>query len=884
MTWLTRLFSRRRLYSELSEEIRAHLDEKVEQLVASGTSRKDAEAAARRAFGNVTLMEEDSRAVWRWAAIEEVFMDVRFGARMLRKHPGFTAAAVVTLALGIAANSTIFTMVNGWMLRPPRIKDPGRVVAILMSDPTNRVYGWDQKPLSAVDFVAWREQSQSFDGMVASEMEAFALTGEGEPERVPGMRVSADYFSVLGVDAALGRTFVSGEDEVGRGQLAILSHGLWQRRFTSDSGIIGKAIRLDGASYNVIGIMPSHFRVGFDGAQLWTPLVLNPARLLPASSANGNLRVLARLKPDVNVETATVEVATLARRAERTHPGSTKGLGARAMVLQKYLADEFKLGTAIQMSAVLVLLLIACVNFAGLQFSRAAARQTEIAVRSALGASRFRLVRQLVVENLLIAGLGGALGLVLAWWGTAALRRSLGWSEYVSEMSSAISIDQTVVAYTIGISILAAIVFGLAPAFHQTAVNLHSTLKEGGGKGSQAGVRHRAQSVLAVAQVAMALALLTGAGLMTWGFLHKIYAGFGIDPKQVLTAHIPLANARYKDASDQAAFFQRVIEQLETVPGVVSAGGTTSLIIDGWSRDVTFSIKGQPVLRREARSKADYVSITPGFFETLRVPLLRGRSVGRHDNGQAPPVAMVNQSFVRRYFPNEEPLGKHIRFDTDDSDRAAWSEIVGVAGNIQAPSEDWEERPQVYEPYFQRPSSAMTLVVRTTSPPADFAPLLRRAVWDIDGEQPLIRVQTMERVIVNGRAAGVAVVSLLGTFAGLALTMAMVGVFGVMAYTVAQRTHEIGIRMALGAQRRDVLAMIARKGFVLGAIGVGIGLVLAIPLVLLPTGMAPGMPFGQRAGVAFVAGVLLWLVALLASYIPARRATRVDPTMALRSE
>lgn len=884
MTWLTRLFSRRRVYSELSEEIRAHLHEKVEELVASGMSREDAEAVARRAFGNVTLMEEDSRAVWRWAAIEDVFLDVRFGARMLRKHPGFTAAAVVTLALGIAANSTIFTMVNGWMLRPPRIKDPGSVVAVLMTDPSDRAYGWDQKPLSAADFVAWREQSHSFDGIVASELDAFALTGEGEPERVPGMRVSADYFSVLGVDAALGRTFVSGEDEFGRGQLAILSHGLWQRRFASDSGMIGKAMRLDGASYTVIGIMSNHFRVGFDGAQLWTPLVLNPARLLPASRANRSLSVLARLKPGANVKMATAELASLARRAERMYPGTTKGWGARAIVLQKYLGDQFKLGVAIQMSAVLVLLLIACVNIAGLQFSRVAARQTEIAVRSALGASRFRLVRQLVVENLLIAGLGGALGLILAWWGVAALRRSLGSSESVSETALAMSIDQSVVAYTIGISILAAILFGLAPAFHQTTVNLHSTLKEGGGKSSLAGVRHRAQSALAVAQVAMALALLTGAGLMTWGFVHKMYAGFGIDPKQVLTAHIPLANARYKDASVQAAFFQQVIDRLETVPGVGSAGGTTTLIIDEWPPEVTFSIKGQRVLRREERSKADYFSITPGFLETLRVPVLRGRSVGWHDSDQAPPVAVVNQSFVRRYFPNEEPLGKHIRFDTGDSDRVDWSEVVGVVGNIQEPSEDWEERPQVYEPYFQRPSSAMTLVVRTASPPADFAALLRRTVWDIDGDQPLTRVQTMEGVIVNGRAAGVTVVSLLGTFAGLALAMAMVGVFGVIAYNVAQRTHEIGIRTALGAKRRDVLAMVVRKGFVLGAIGVGLGLLLATPLVLLPTGMAPGMPVGQRLGVAFAAGALLWLVALLATYIPARRATRVDPMLALRCE
>lgn len=882
--WLNRLWSRHRLYSDLSEEIREHLEAKIEQLVAEGMSRKEAEAAARREFGNVTLTEEDSRAVWRWAAIEDFFMDVGFGVRMLRKNPGFTVAAVVTLALGIAANSLIFSVLNGLMLRPPRIKDPGRVVAILTTDPAKGRYGWDQNPVSAPDFVAWREQSHSFESMVASELMSFALTGEGEPERLGGMRVSADYFHLLGVDAALGRTFLPGEDQAGHAQVVILSHSLWQRRFASDPKVIGKTVRLNGESYTVAGIMPNGFRVGYYGPQLWTPLVFPPDRLLPAGRTDPSLSVLARLKPGVSVETAKAELATLAQRAEQINPGTTQGWGATAMVLQKYLADEFKVFMRIQMIAVLLVLLIACANIASLQLTRAAARQTEIAVRTALGASRFRLVRQLMAESLLVALIGGALGLLLAWWGVRAFRRALNWGDYVSEMAREISIDHNVLAYTLGISVLAALLFGLAPAFHQTAVKLHLTLKEGGRTNSQGRARHRAHSALVVAQVALALALLTGAGLMTWGFLHKMSAGFGIDPKQVLTANIRLSNAQYEEPSKQAAFFQEATERLEALPGVISAGGTTTLVPLEGARVVTFSIEGQAVLPRKERAKADCISVTPRYLETLRVPLLRGRSFVSHDNAQAPPVAVVNQAFVRRYFPNDEPLGKHLRLDTGDSDRPDWSEIVGVVGNINELSEEWEERPQVYESYFQRPSAAMTLVVRTTSDPADFAPSLRRAIWDVDGDQPVTRVQTMEQVIAYGRAAGVIVVTLLGSFAGVALAMAVVGVFGLMAYTVAQRTHEIGIRMALGAQRNNVLRMVVRKGVALGAMGVGIGLALAAPLVLLPTGLAPGMPFDQRASVVLAAGVLLWLVALLASYTPARRATKIDPTVALRCE
>ena len=531
------------------------------------------------------------------------------------------------------------------------------------------------------------------------------------------------------------------------------------------------------------------------------------------------------------------------------------------------------------MGAVTFVLLIACANIASLQLSRATERQREFAVRAALGASRFRLVRQLLVESLLVALAGGALGLLLASWGVDLLRRGLNWSDYVSSMALEVTIDHTVLAYTLGMSVFAAVLFGLAPAFRQTALNLQSTLKEGGRAGSQSRTRHRTHSVLATAEIALALALLVGAGLIIQDFLHQLHAGLGIDPNQVLTANISVSSTRYKDPPEQAAFFQETIQRLEALPGVISAGATNTLGED----IVTFSLEGQPVLPRTERARTAYFAISPEYLRTLRIPLLRGRSFLASDTPQAPPVAVVNQAFAQRYFPKEQPIGKRVRLDTGASDRPDWSAIVGVVGNVQG--EERKDMPQVYVPYLQRPSALMTLVVRTNSDPGAFAPMLRRAVWSVDKDQPITRVQTMNQVIADYRAGGVMVSTMMGTFAGLAVALALVGVFGVMAYTVAQRTHEIGIRTALGAQKSDVLRMVVKKGGVLGAFGVGIGLALAAPLMWL--NMIPeqeGMPFDQRAPVLLAAAFLISLAALLASYIPARRATKVDPVVALRCE
>jgi predicted permease len=888
MSWLKQLFSRRKVYNDLSEEIQEHLEEKIEELVAAGMSRKEAAYAARREFGNVTLAEEDSRRIWRWPAIEDFFMDVRFGARMLRKNPGFAAVVIVTLALGIAANTTIFSAVNGWMLRPPKIKDPSRVVMIFSTNPAKGL-GWDQNPISVPDFIAWREQNHAFEDMVASQGSDFALTGEGEPERLEGMRVSASYFNLLGVSAALGRDFLPGEDQPGHDQVVILSDGLWQRRFASNPKVLGEAVRLNGDSYKVVGVMPKGYRLGYQGPQLWTPLLFPPQSVLPAAREDRSLSVMARLKSGVSVETAKAEMAALAQRSEQTYPGTSKGWGATAMSIQQYIADEFKVAMRLLMGAVVFVLLIACANIASVQLTRAAARQREFAVRVALGAGRFRLVRQLLVESLLVALAGGGLGLLLASWGVDLLRGALNWSDYVRSMALDVTVDHTVLAFTLGASVCAAILFGLAPALHGTALDLHSTLKEGGRASSQSRARNRTHSVLVTAEIALALALLIGAGLVIQDFLHGLYAGYGIDPNQVLTANISLSSARYKDPSMQAVFFKETIQRLEMLPGVISAGATTTLVPSVMEvydeRVVTFSIAGQPALLRTKRERTAYFTISPDYLRTLRIRLIRGRNFLPSDSAQAPPAALVNQAFVQRFLPGEQPIGKHIRIDTSASDRPDWSEIVGIVGDVKDPERDRKEMPQVYEPSLQRPSSVMTLAVRTSSDPAAFAPLLRRAVWDVDKEQPITRVQSMNQVIADYETGGVTASTMMGIFAGLALGLAVVGVFGVMAYTVAQRTNEIGIRMALGAKRSDVLRMVVRKGVVLGTVGVGIGLALgALLMSLQQASDGVVMPFDQRAPVYLAAAFLISLTVLLATYIPARRATRVDPIVALRYE
>ncbi len=811
-----------------------------------------------------------------------LIQDVRYGLRILAKNPGFTAVAVLTLALGIAANTTIFSAVSGVLLRRPPVSQPDRVVMVLSTNPAK---GWDRSPVSVPDFIAWREQNHAFEDMAASDWSDFTLTGEGEPERPAGMRVSASYFSVLGVSAAVGRTFLVGEDQAGHDRVVILSHGLWQRRYGSDPKLIGRVVKVNGDSYTVVGVMPSRFRLVLFDAQLWTPITFSPERLSHAAREHRILDVMARLKPGLTVEKARAEMAAIAHRVDENYPDTSKGWSATVMPLQKYMIVEAHVESSLVMlmGAVVFVLLIACANIANLQLARATVRQKEFAIRAALGAGRFRLIRQLSIESLLVALVGGGLGLVLANWGLDLLRGALTWNEYVRSIATEIEIDQTALAFTLGVSVSASVLFGLVPALYGPALELYSTLKEGGRTASAGLGRNRARSALVAGEIALALVLLIGAGLFLQEFIESLYAGFGIDPKHVLTANISLSSKRYNDPSKQAAFFQNVIQHLEARPGAVSAGATTILPLSEFGRIVTFSVEGQPALPRTERPQTRYFVISPDYLRTMRVPLVRGRELAPSDNARAPAVALVNQAFVERFFPNEQPIGTRIQLDTSGSDRPDWSEIVGVVGNVKNWFGEPHDSPQVYESYLQRPTAMMTLVVRASREPASMVPMLRGSVWEVDKDQPITDPKTMTQVVADAGAGDRLMSILLGIFAALALALATVGIYGVIAYTVAQRTHEIGIRMALGAQRKDVLSLVVGRGMLLAGFGTALGLAAALPLPWLLAAAFEG--FSVHASSVFLGvTVLVMVVALLASYVPARRATKVDPMVALRYE
>jgi putative ABC transport system permease protein len=815
--------------------------------------------------------------MWGWVWLETLWQDLSYGSRMLRKNPGFTFVATATLALGIAVNSSIFSVISGWLLKKPAVADPDRAVAVVATNPARAL---NRERISTVDYRAWRKENHVFADLAAADpFHDFSLTSSGEPERVTGMRVTANYFALLGVPAFLGRTFRPGEDQPGRDHVVVLDHGLWRRRFASDPNLIGQTVALDGEKYVVIGVLPASYRQVAYLSRLWTPLIL--ASENPGSNARDarDVRVFGRLKPGVDLQRARAEISTLARRAEQSDPASEKGWGANVMTLQEFgiQEDVIRPGLILLMSAVALVLLIACANIANLLLARAAKRQQEIAIRTAIGAGRMRVIRQLLVESLLIALTGGCAGLVAAFWAIPVLRGTLNFNEYVGMIAPDVTLDQRVLAFTCLISTASALVFGLAPAIRISSADPQNTLRQGGRTGDLR--RCWASNLLVGGQIALAMVLVTGAGLIIKATAEELGGDFGFDPNHVLTAAISLTDARYHDADRRFAFFERVAEKLGVIPGVEAAGIASSAPFAAERR--TFAIQGQPDVPAAVRSKARYFSMSPGQFRVLNIPLIRGRVFRESDNARAPRVAVVNRVFAERFFPGRDPLGHSIRVDHDAPD---WSEIVGIAGNIKASDAPKEEDAQVYEPYLQVPMDPeMWVAVRTAHDPNVLARSLRSAIWSVDPDQPIARVLTISRLIDEQQGGDYLMDSLLAIFGAMALLLAAVGIYGVVAYAMAQRTHEIGIRMALGARRRDVLRSVIGKGMLLALVSAAAGLAAAAPLPNLFASMFEGF---RVHGLALFFGVpvLLLLVVLIAIYIPASRAARVDPMEALRYE
>jgi predicted permease len=815
--------------------------------------------------------------------MNEFRQDFRFALRQLRKSPGFTAIAVVTLALGIGLNATMFSLISGFLLQRPPGTDPQRIAVIssVNPDPVFHADGW---AVSVPNFLAWKRSNTVFSDMAAADdyrSVSLGAAGSRQPEAIRSAAVSSNYFEVFGASPQIGRSFAEGEDQAGRDHVVILSHDLWERRFGSDPRILGRTLRLNREDWVVIGVMPKNFRMMGYVPQLWTPLTLTAADQSPDARKARSLHILARLKPGVTIEQANAEMAALAQHAQNEFPMTEKGWGARVRSLHDFLIYDFSIGTGLLliMTAVGFVLMIACANVAGLLLARATGRQKELSIRVSLGARRFDIVRQLLTEGLAIALLGGALGLVISNWGIALVRANLSFNEVIRAVP--LRLDQNVLWFALGISLASAVLCSLVPALKASRSDINAVLNDES-RGSTSGrSQGRMRQFLVTGEIAMALFLLVGAGLLLRGIFLLEHQNLGFATDHLLTAGLSLDNARYKDAPAQVAFVRNLLSQLRQFSGVESVAAASDLPATG-SGSVTLRIGGQPELPANQRPSAIDVVVTSDYFRTAGIPLLHGRTFTETDDRDAPRVVVVSQEFVRRHLAGQDALGKQIQLDLAGG-KTDWSQIVGVVGDVKAYSEEPRIDPEVYEPYLQRPVSDFSLMIRTRGDPASLAGALRTTVGELDSDLPLADVITMSALIERQRYGNPFFTKLLGCLGILALVLAAIGLYGLVAYSVGRRTHEIGIRMALGARTADVLGMILGEGLRMAAIGGGIGLVLALPLPKLFDALFFGFHFREpRLFVGVPLAILL--VALLATYLPARRAGKVDPMVALHYE
>jgi putative ABC transport system permease protein len=804
--------------------------------------------------------------------MHSLLSDIRYGIRGLLKRPGFTAVVVITLALGIGANTTIFSVVNAVLLRPLPFKDSDRLVRIWESNPSRN---WPEFSASVPNYKDWVQQQTVCEHLAAQENSTFNATGNGEPERIPAAAVSANLFPMLGATALLGRTFLPEEEQPGSNRVVVLSNGLWQRRFGGDRNLVGQAIRLNGEVYTVVGVMPSDFEfVG--NREIWTPLVLDPAsQPWRADRTNHTLSIYGRLKPGVSLAQASAEMSAIAARLEQQYPELNAGWGVRVRTFYDWIVPrELRLSMLVLLAAVGFVLLIACANVANLLLVLAGTRRREMAIRIALGGSRSRLARQLITESLLLASLGGIAGVLVSLWGVATLAHTTVLD--IPRLDEA-RVDGRVLGFTLGVSLLTGLIFGLAPAWRATKLNLTEALKEGSGKGGSEG-RQRLRSALVTAEIALALILLVGAGLMMRSFARLQNVELGFAPDKVLTMQINLPPAKYAEGDPRANFFDRLLAQLRTVPGVVDAAAITQppLTAGNWAMEV--NLEGD-TSSKDTPQSADARAITTGYFRTMGIPLLQGRDFGEKDRGDSPLTLIVSEKFAQHFWPNENPIGKRFRPGTSNP----FGEVVGIVGNVRNLRLEDEGRPAFYFSYGHIGMPGLAVVVRTTANPESQAAVMRANVASIDPELPVFNIRSMDTVVAEASGQQRFQTVLLAVFSGVSLLLAAVGIYGLMSFLVRQRTHEIGIRIALGAKRSQVLKLVVKKGMFLAFWGILAGVAGAWALTRLMTSMLFGVTPTDLVTFAAVC-VGLFLVALLACYIPARRATKVNPLEALRYE
>jgi putative ABC transport system permease protein len=804
-----------------------------------------------------------------------ILQDFRYALRQLRKSPGFTAVAVVTLALGIGANTAIFSVVNAVLLRPLPYKDDSRLVVILQQG---------RNPVSPANFIDWRDQNHVFEQIGAAEYWTPNLIGTDNPEKLWALHVTPSIFPMLGVPPLLGRLFLPQEQNSGQEHEVLLSFSLWQSHFAGDSNIIGRTLTLSGEAYTVIGVMPREFKFApfwATKAELWAPLALGPRQ---SDRGGASLRVFARLKPGVSLEQAQAEMASITGRIEREFPGTSQDM--KVVSLREKVVGKIRPALLVLFGAVGFVLLIACANVSHMLLARSAARQRETAVRSALGASRWDVLRQFLTESLTLALSGGMAGVLLAIWGVRVLL-TLGHSD-IPRVES-VSLDTRVLLFALGISTLTGLIFGMGAAWKGADANLSEALKEGG-RGSSHG-RNRLSALLVGSEFALAVVLLAGAGLMVRTFVALQHVDPGFDPHNLLSMVVGVDGTEEASAGRTANFYQQVLQRVKAVPGVQTVGAINHLPLAGDQWGLPFYVQGRPVLRPAEAPVATYRVVFPGYFETMRIPVLRGRDITPSDDLRAAGVVVINDYLAHRYWPGEDPIGKRMTLD-NPAKNPSWLTVVGVVkntvrGNWASPPEE-----EIFLPYLQSrahievpsaPYAYLTLTVRTSNDPAAAAPAIREAVHSLNKDVPLSEVQTMGHVVAEATGESRFYVVLLGAFAVVALVLAGIGIYGVMSYTVARRTREIGIRMALGAQRRDMLALILFHGMLPAIAGVFVGLVGALALTHLMASLLYGIQASDP--VTFTVVVLILIaVAVAACYLPGRRAAIVNPVVALRYE
>ena len=803
-----------------------------------------------------------------------LFTDLRYALRMLLKNPGFTLVAMITLALGIGGNTAIFSIVDAVLIRPLPYHEPDRLVAI---SEFHRGQGREIS-VSWWNFRDWRDQNQVFEQISAVQGASFILTEMGEPERIVGLNVSASFFATLRSQPALGRDFLSEDDAVGANRTVIISHALWQRRFSSDPAALGKTIELNSRPYTVIGVLPSDFRFFFE-SDIFAPIGLNGDEMGGRGNHPG-MYVVARLKSGITIERARADMDAIAARLEKQYPESNSGNGIRLVTLAERFAGSLTTALFVLLGAVGFVLLIACANVANLLLARAATRRKEVAIRTVLGAQRGRIIRQMLTESVLLALLGAALGLLLAEWGLRSLVALI--PENIRRVAD-IRLDASVLGFTVAVSLGTAVIFGLAPAFQSTSGDLQEGLKEGG-RTSVTGFRRLSlRNILVASEIALALMLLIGAGLTIRSFvqLQKVNPGFRTE--RLLTMPVNLPGARYPKDDQRVLFFKNLLDRIRSLPGVEAASGVTCLPLIGGCWDSIYLIEGRPIPRREDLLNADFNTAQPGYFHTMGIPILKGRDFDERDLMDREPVLIINESFARQNWPNEDPLGKRVKQDWPEG-TGAWMTVIGVVGDVKRRGLDVPFKAEGYKASRQTAPGSLQLVIRTSvTDPQMLAQTVRREIQQMDANLPVFNVRTMDFYAERTMAPRRFPMLLLTIFAAVALVLAAVGIYGVMSYSVTQRTHEMGIRIALGARAEDVRRLVVRHGFTLALAGILAGLAGAFALThLLSTllfGVEPTDPltFG---------GVSLLLIAIagVACYLPARRATRVDPIIALRYE